>query len=68
MMFDPVKRSGVVAMWNSGSGQPWGLDYEVMDMVYGLDRRDWMGLDTPKDQPAMPLSPVATATLAQMGR
>lgn len=68
MMFDPVKRSGVVTLWNSGSGQPWGLDYEVMDMVYGLDRRDWLGLDTPKGQPAVPLSPVATATLAHIGR
>ena len=68
MMFDPAKRSGVVLLWNSGSGQPWGIDYEVMDMIYGLDRRDWMGLDTPKDQPAAPLSPVVTATLAQIGR
>jgi beta-lactamase class C len=78
MMFDPVKRSGIVALWNSGSGQPWGLDYEVMDMIYGLDRRDWMGLDTPEGQPPVPLSPVplssvppspvASASLAQIGR
>lgn len=48
IMFDPDRHSGVVALWNSGSGQPWGFEYEVLDMIYGLDRRDWMGLDTPK--------------------
>ena len=50
IMFDPDKRSGVVALWNSGSGQPWGIEYEVLDMIYGLDRRDWLALDTPKGQ------------------
>ena len=65
-MFDPVKRSGVVALWNSGSGQPWGFEYEVLDMIAGLPRRDWMMLDTPKDQ--IPGAPVGNASLAQIGR
>jgi beta-lactamase class C len=45
IMFDPVKKSGVVALWNSPSNQPGGLEFEVMDMVYRLPSRDWMGLD-----------------------
>ena len=65
-MFDPVKRSGVVALWNSGSGQPWGFEYEVLDMIAGLPRRDWLMLDTPKDQ--LPGAPVEIASLAQIGR
>ena len=45
ILFDPARRSGVVALWNSGSGRPNGLEYEVMDMIYGLQFRDWMELD-----------------------
>ena len=45
ILFDPARRSGVVALWNSGSGKPNGLEYEVMDMIYGLPFRDWMELD-----------------------
>lgn len=55
IMFDPARRSGVVAMWNSGSGKPWGLEFEILDMLYGLDRRDWIGLDTPKGQEPVPV-------------
>ncbi len=64
IMFDPVRRSGVVALWNSGSGQPWGLEFEILDMLYGLDRRDWIGLDTPKGQVPAPVLPVPPVTLA----
>lgn len=46
IMFDPARKSGVVAMWNSNAGQPKGLEFEVMDMVYGLPFRDWLELDT----------------------
>ena len=46
IMFDPVLKSGVVALWNGSSGQPWGLEFEVMDMFYKLEPRDWLALDS----------------------
>lgn len=45
ILFDPKMKSGVVAMWNSNTFQPGGLEFEVMDMLYGLEFRDWMELD-----------------------
>jgi beta-lactamase class C len=45
IMFDPALKSGVVALWNGSSGQPWGLEFEVMDMFYRLEPRDWLALD-----------------------
>jgi beta-lactamase class C len=45
ILFDPALKSGVVAMWNSNTSQPGGLEFEVMDMVYHLPFRDWMELD-----------------------
>jgi beta-lactamase class C len=45
ILFDPSRKSGVVAMWNSNSNQPGGLEFEVMDMLYRLPFRDWMELD-----------------------
>ena len=45
ILFDPQQRSGIVALWNSSSSAPNAIEYEVMDMVYRLDRRDWLGLD-----------------------
>jgi beta-lactamase class C len=48
ILFDPQKKSGVVALWNSDTWQPGGLEFEVMDMIYHLPFRDWMELD--KDQ------------------
>ena len=45
ILFDPDRNSGVVAMWNSNSNQPAGLEFEVMDMLYHLPFRDWMELD-----------------------
>ncbi|HYE28705.1 MAG TPA: serine hydrolase domain-containing protein [Allosphingosinicella sp.] len=54
IMFDPALRSGVVAMWNGSSNQPAGLEFEVMDMVYRLEPRDWLELDgkPPAEPPA----------------
>jgi beta-lactamase class C len=46
IMFDPVRKAGVVALWNSSTSQPGGLEFEVMDMLYGLESRDWLGLDS----------------------
>ncbi|MEA3067286.1 MAG: beta-lactamase class, partial [Sphingomonadales bacterium] len=31
ILFDPDKKSGVVALWNSNTSQPGGLEFEVMD-------------------------------------
>ncbi len=45
ILFDPVLKSGVVALWNGSSGQPNGLEFEVMDMFYRLEPRDWLSLD-----------------------
>ena len=44
VMFDPVKKSGVVALWNSSTNQPGGLEFEVMDMIYQLPFQDWLKL------------------------
>jgi beta-lactamase class C len=46
IMFDPALKSGVVALWNGSSSQPGGLEFEVMDMFYRLEPRDWLFLDT----------------------
>ncbi len=53
IMFDPERKAGVVALWNSSTSQPGGLEFEVMDMLYGLEARDWLGLDT-RPTPAQP--------------
>lgn len=45
ILFDPATRSGVVALWNSSTNIPNGLEYEVMDSLYGLPFRDWLRLD-----------------------
>jgi beta-lactamase class C len=54
ILFDPELQSGIVVLWNSTSPRPNGLEYEVMDMVYRLPPRDWLGLDqeTPPEAPA----------------
>jgi len=44
ILFDPEKKSGVVALWNSNTNQPGGLEFEVMDMIYHLPFRDWLEL------------------------
>ena len=45
ILFDPEKKSGVVALWNSNTSQPGGLEFEVMDMLYHLPFRDWLELN-----------------------
>lgn len=54
ILFDPRLRSGVVVLWNSASPAPNAIEYEVMDMVYGLDRRDWLELDAPAAPTELP--------------
>jgi len=46
ILFDPQKKSGVVALWNSDTWQPGGLEFEVMDQIYHLPFRDWMGVSS----------------------
>lgn len=45
ILFDPARRSGVAALWNTGTSRPNGIEYEVMDMIYGLPFRDWLRLE-----------------------
>jgi beta-lactamase class C len=55
ILFDPKLKSGVVALWNSNTSQPGGLEFEVMDMLYHLPFRDWMEIDKggpPTPEPA----------------
>ncbi len=55
ILFDPQLKSGVVALWNSNTSQPGGLEFEVMDMLYKLPFRDWMEIDgksSPVAEPA----------------
>jgi beta-lactamase class C len=46
ILFDPEKKSGVVALWNSNTNQPGGLEFEVMDQIYHLPFRDWLELNS----------------------
>lgn len=45
ILFDPQKKSGVVALWNSNTNQPGGLEFEVMDQIYHLPFRDWLRIE-----------------------
>jgi beta-lactamase class C len=47
----------VVALWNSNTSQPGGLEFEVMDMLYHLPFRDWLELDSAKGPPAIETEP-----------
>jgi beta-lactamase class C len=44
ILFDPAKKSGVVALWNSNTNQPGGLEFEIMDQIFHLPFRDWLEL------------------------
>ncbi len=68
ILFDPQLKSGVVALWNSNTSQPGGLEFEVMDMLHHLQFRDWMELDKAPGQaapPPAPEEPEAIATIAE---
>lgn len=45
IFFDPELDTGIVAMWNSNASKPVGLQFEFMDMVYGLPEEDWLKLE-----------------------
>ena len=61
ILFDPERKSGVVAMWNSSTNQPAGLEFEIMDMLYDLEFRDWLELDSSPRGPAAEPVPAAPA-------
>jgi beta-lactamase class C len=71
IMFDPEKNSGVVALWNSSTAQPGGLEFEVMDMIYRLPFKDWLDIDgkkgvpTPQPQEMLKEEIESTATVAE---
>ena len=54
ILFDPQRKSGVVALWNSNTSEPGGLEFEVMDMLYHLPFRDWLELSKPRGAQAAP--------------
>jgi beta-lactamase class C len=62
ILFDPARKSGVVALWNSNTSQPGGLEFEVMDMLFGLQFRDWLELDTKAPGPPPASEPVDPET------
>jgi beta-lactamase class C len=51
IMFDPARKTGVVALWNSSTAQPGGVEFEILDMLYRLPFKDWLELDTPRAAP-----------------
>ena len=62
ILFDPARKSGVVALWNSNTSQPGGLEFEVMDMIYHLPFRDWMELDKRGAAPEIAADEAAAAS------
>lgn len=42
IMFDPALRTGVVVLWNSGNGRPFGIPIDVFDQLYGLPDANWI--------------------------
>lgn len=55
IMFDPARKTGVVALWNASTNRPSAIEFEVMDMLYRLPARDWLSLDEPR--PGFSLQP-----------
>ncbi|HEX8623303.1 MAG TPA: serine hydrolase domain-containing protein [Allosphingosinicella sp.] len=67
ILFDPVLKSGVVALWNGSSNQPGGLEFEVMDMIYRLEPRDWLQLDSKPGQAPPPAEEEASNSSVDAG-
>lgn len=51
ILFDPELDTGMAALWNTSSSKPVGLQFELMDMAYGLERRKWMKLTSDESDP-----------------
>lgn len=59
ILFDPARKSGVVALWNSNASQPGGLEFEVVDQLYHLPFRDWLKLGAGDAAPARAVAEAA---------
>jgi beta-lactamase class C len=66
ILFDPLTRDGVAALWNSGSNQPVGIQMEVMDMAYGLKAQDWLYLGEGPNLARLRAQHPVTASLASL--
>lgn len=64
ILFDPVERTGIAMLWNSHSSKPVGLQLELLDMLYGLPRHEWMKLG---DQPARAPATIASTAPGRTG-
>jgi beta-lactamase class C len=53
IMFDPALKGGVVALWNSSTNQPGGIEFEVMDILYPRPGGVGLGVSS-KDAPQQP--------------
>lgn len=49
MLFDPVEKSGIVALWNSNQSRAARLQLEFFDMLYGLPPTDWLEPNAPSE-------------------
>ena len=45
ILFDPATKSGVAVLWNSQSNRPSAFQLEILEMLYGQERHDWLKLD-----------------------
>lgn len=50
ILFDPAEKSGIVMLWNSNQGKAARLQLEFFDMLYGLPRTDWLGVDAEAEE------------------
>lgn len=48
ILFDPQRKSGIALLWNSQSARPVAIQLELLDRLYNLPRKDWLGLDNPQ--------------------
>ncbi|MBC2776876.1 serine hydrolase domain-containing protein [Parasphingopyxis marina] len=51
IMIDPATRSGVVALWNSNTGRPFGIPMDIFDRLYGLPDAQWIESGGPGGAP-----------------
>lgn len=60
ILFDPARKAGVAILWNSLTSRPVGFQLEVLEMLYGQPRGDWLKLDA-----APPSTRVMTSATAR---
>ncbi len=60
MIFDPVTKTGVVAMWNANWGIPFRIPFAVLDSYQQLPDCGWLNvgaLPMPDEEPDLPAAP-----------